>query len=128
MTSEPVMYHGVGRVVFANLVTIAHSIARSKGWHDEERTEADMISHIHSELSGMLEAFGKGEPMSEKLPGVPTTKEEWVDVFLRMFDLAGAKDWSGGELYDIMMKKCDHNRTRPYLHGKLGFRSKEKGI
>lgn len=85
----------------------AHEIAKSKGWHDEERETGTWLALIHSEVSEALEADRKCDQEN--------FEEELADVCIRIFDLCGLK---GIDLEKNINDKMEVNRDRPYKHGK----------
>lgn len=82
------------------MIKEAHSIAKSKGWHDEDRSFAEAIVLIHCELSEAIEADRKGD--TENL------WEEIADVVIRIGDLCGKY---GVDLEKEIRKKMDYNKT-----------------
>ncbi len=84
----------------------AFEIAKSKGWHDEERETGTQLALIHSEVSEALEADRKGD--SENFV------EELADVCIRVFDLCGSK---GIDLEKAILDKMERNKSRSYKHG-----------
>lgn len=85
----------------------AHNIAKSKGWHDEERETGTWLALIHSEVSEALEADRKGDQEN--------FEEELADICIRVFDLAGLMDI---DLEREIIKKMEANKLRPYKHNK----------
>ncbi len=85
-----------------------HAIAKEKGWWEKERNEGELIALMHSELSEALEAMrnhGKKEEVAEEL----------ADCCIRIFDYCGAR---GIDLEEVLLKKMEYNKGRPYRHGK----------
>ncbi|WP_163102273.1 MazG nucleotide pyrophosphohydrolase domain-containing protein [Peribacillus alkalitolerans] len=92
--------------VINQLCQKAFEIAKSKGWHDEERETGTQLALIHSEVSEALEADRKGD--SENFV------EELADVCIRVFDLCGSK---GIDLEKAILDKMERNKSRSYKHG-----------
>lgn len=84
----------------------AYEIAKSKGWHDEERETGTMLALIHSEVSEALEADRKGD--------AENFAEELADICIRVFDLCGLKEI---DLDNEIQKKMEKNKARTYKHG-----------
>lgn len=89
-----------------NLCTEAFEIAKSKGWHDENRETGTLLALIHSEVSEALEADRKGDQEN--------FNEELADVCIRVFDLCGSR---GIDLESAIQKKMERNKGRSYKHG-----------
>ncbi|MFP3470814.1 MazG nucleotide pyrophosphohydrolase domain-containing protein, partial [Micrococcus sp. SIMBA_144] len=98
---------GANRTMKINqLCTEAFEIARSKGWHDQERETGTLLALIHSEVSEALEADRKGDQEN--------FKEELADVCIRIFDLCGSR---GIDLEQAILNKMEKNKGRSYKHG-----------
>lgn len=95
--------HDIGK-----LIRKCHSIAKEKGWWDEERNDGELIALMHSELSEALEAMRSHGTKDN-------VAEELADCCIRIFDYCGARDI---DLEKILLKKIEYNKTRPYRHGK----------
>jgi NTP pyrophosphatase (non-canonical NTP hydrolase) len=117
-----------------NLIKEAHEIAKSKGWHDEDRSFPELIALMHSELSETLEEYRNGSeykdvyysckrtitctnwPKCEKCEhtkpeGIPI---ELADCVIRIFDACGK---FGIDLEKAIELKMNYNRSREYRHG-----------
>lgn len=93
-----------------------HKNAKEHGWWDEPRTFGDVIALCHSELSEALESFRNGEPFfwigdGGKPEGVGV---ELADCIIRILDYAGHVDI---DMAELVRKKHEYNKTRPYRHG-----------
>jgi NTP pyrophosphatase (non-canonical NTP hydrolase) len=106
----------------AQLMTDSHRTASEKGWHDSDRTIAEEIALMHSELSEALEevrnpnvdncAIYYSERDGHKKPeGVAA---EFADVLIRIFDTCQHRDIP---LLRALHEKMAFNETRPYRHG-----------
>ncbi|MDP2904794.1 MAG: MazG nucleotide pyrophosphohydrolase domain-containing protein [Candidatus Omnitrophota bacterium] len=96
------------RKMINDFIRECHSIAREKGWWQEERNDGELIALIHSELSEALEAMrnqGRKDDVAEEL----------ADCCIRIFDYCGAREI---DLEKALLKKMEYNKTRPYRHGK----------
>lgn len=89
------------------LVDTCYSIAKSKGWWDKKRNDAELIALMHSELSEALEALREHRPRGE-------VAEELADCCIRIFDYCGRKRI---DLEKAIVAKIERNKKRPYRHG-----------
>ena len=103
------------------MVELAYGNAKTKGWHDTDRTFGELIALCHSELSEALEEHRNGVGFQElyrkksdtlgKPEGIPI---ELADVLIRIADMCGKY---GIDLEAAVKMKMEYNRSRPYRHG-----------
>jgi len=93
-----------------------HAIARSKGWWDGDRNNAEMICLMHAELSEVLEALREPHVMVDKhCPQFLNVEVELADTIIRILDFAEARSLN---VVDAMIAKAEVNKNRPVKHGK----------
>lgn len=99
-----------------DIMTEAHRNAKEKGFYDgAQPTFGERIALIHSEASEALEAYRDGEEDRISETGKPEgITSELADVVIRVCDLA---EMLGLPLSEVIAKKMEYNRSRPYRHG-----------
>jgi len=121
--------------VINQLSTVCYARAKEKGfWSDQDRLldlltklgETGLVNVVniaftsqkndlmHSELGEATEAQRK-DLSSDKIPGFTGEEEEYADLIIRCFDLAGRKKMRLGEAIILKMR---YNEGREYMHGK----------
>ena len=97
-----------------NVARQAWQTSEDHGFHGE-RTFADKIALMHSELSEALEADRHGNPPSEKTPEFSHVEEELADLVIRLMDEATEREY---DIPGAVMAKMRYNESRPFRHGK----------
>jgi len=92
----------------------AYRITKSKGWCERERTDAELLCLVHSEVSEAVEALRHGNGPSDHIPEFSGMEEELADVVIRIMSMAGEKGW---QVALALAEKMNFNRTRPKMHG-----------
>lgn len=93
-----------------------HSTAVGKGWWDDDRSVAECVALIHSEVSEFLEMFRTNQNTpDEHLPELRNVEVEAGDIIIRVLDLAGRLKLDVGR---AIVAKAEFNKTRPRKHGK----------
>lgn len=93
-----------------------HETAKSKGWWEKDRNDAEIICLMHSELSEALEALRTGNNPSEHIPAFSGLEEELADIIIRIMDYSEYKKL---KLANAIEAKNQFNKSREYKHGKL---------
>ena len=98
-----------------------HENAVAHGWWDEKRTEDELMLLAVSEVSEALEEYRAGKPMeyASASPDDPAEKPEgiaveMIDCLIRILDWCGKE---GVDVDEILTRKHEYNKTRPYRHG-----------
>ena len=82
------------------------------------QNDGEKIALMHSELSEALEGLRAGNPPDDKVTEFSSVEVELADVIIRIFDLAGKREW---DVVGAMLAKLQMNRGRPYRHGGKKF-------
>lgn len=90
------------------LCDICHSVAKSKGFWDEERNIGEALMLVVTEIAEAMEGHRHQDEAN--------FKEELADAFIRLCDLCGGL---GINIEEEIEKKTQINKNRPYKHGKV---------
>lgn len=91
-----------------------HKTAVEHGWWEAPRPAGEVLMLMVTELAEAMEAYRKGDPESDKIPGFSKMEEELADVVIRLLDYAGGE---GFDIEGALAAKMAYNETRPYRHG-----------
>lgn len=75
----------------------------------DRRNVPELLCLVHSEISEAMEGYRKNL-MDDKLPHRSMFEVELADVFIRIFDIAGAHNL---DLAGAVLEKLTYNKTRP---------------
>lgn len=96
-----------------------HQNAKKHGWWDNERNPLEIHMLIVSEVSEATEEVRNDkEPYYEKNRKPEGESVELADAVIRIMDYFEHKGW---DLEDIIIKKHEYNKSRPYKHGGKKF-------
>ena len=91
-----------------DLVSRAYTNAVTKGFYEEQKSVADVLMQVVSEVSEALEAHRRGD--------LTEFRREWADVWVTVASVSG---YFGFPVTQDIISKMDYNETRPPKHGKL---------
>lgn len=100
---------------FNYMAKAVHKNACEKGFWEEDRSDAEAIALMHSELSEALESIRSDHPQDDKCPDFTNTEVELADCIIRIADTAEKR---GYRVAEALEAKMVYNTTRPYKHGK----------
>lgn len=103
---------------FNAMANDVHCTAIEKGWWQEDRSDGELISLHHAELSEALEGLRHGNPPDDKIPEFNTAEVELADVIIRIMDHAQKRGWRVAE---ALVAKAAFNKNRPVRHGGKKF-------
>ena len=90
------------------LAQLCHSIAKEKGFWDEERNIGEALMLVVTELAEAMEGYRHQDDAN--------FKEELADAFIRLLDLCGGLNI---DIENEIYQKALVNKKRPYKHGKV---------
>ena len=90
------------------LAQLCHSIAKEKGFWDEERNIGEALMLVVTELAEAMEGYRHQDDAN--------FKEELADAFIRLLDLCGGLNI---DIENEIYQKSMVNKKRPYKHGKI---------
>ncbi len=90
------------------LAQLCHSIAKEKGFWDEERNIGEALMLVVTELAEAMEGYRHQDDAN--------FKEELADAFIMLLDLCGGLNI---DIENEIYQKSMVNKKRPYKHGKV---------
>lgn len=101
---------------FSDIMTQCHTIAREKGFWNEDRNPAEMAMLVVTEMAEYTEAVrSQSTLMSDHIPDFLAVEEELADAVIRIMDMAAGHNLL---LEQAIIAKLEYNRSRPHKHGK----------
>ena len=92
-----------------------HANAVEHGWWNGDRAFPETVCMCHAELSEAVEEYRNGNKPYYELDGKPEGMAvEMIDCIIRILDWCGH---AKVDVDEIIRKKMDYNKTRPYRHG-----------
>ena len=92
-----------------------HDMVERGFWPNGDRNDGEAIALIMSEAVEVMEALRVGNPPDKDLPEFSAAEVQMADVIGRIMDLSAGRNWRVAE---ALFAKMQHNRSRPYRHGK----------
>ena len=93
--------------------------AENKGFHSQVHSEFEgfyvRTAKISAEVGELINAYSDHGLDGIGEHGLPAVAEEAADVVIRLADFC---ECIGVDLEDMILKKMEYNKNRPYLHGK----------
>ena len=90
------------------LAQLCHSIAKEKGFWEEERNIGEALMLVVTELAEAMEGYRHQDD--------DNFREELADAFIRLLDLCGGLNI---DIEKEIYQKSMVNKKRPYKHGKI---------
>lgn len=104
---------------FKEIIDESYKIFNDKGWNENRSSVAEIVAHLHAEVSEIWEAWRMGDSLTEvktdengKLVGIPT---ELADVVIFIMNFCSQ---NGIDLEKAILEKNSYNSSRPYRHSK----------
>lgn len=92
-----------------------HELAKEKGWYENRRSDVEIISLMICEATEAIEQIRNEKPSYYEANGKPEgVAVEIADMIIRALDYAEYRGW---DMQEIIKKKHEYNKTRPYKHG-----------
>lgn len=101
--------------VWENVAISVNRNAVDHGFWDADRSDAEAIALMHSELSEALESIRHSHPPDHHCPQFSNTEVEFADLIIRVMDTAHQR---GYRVAEALIAKHAFNITRPFKHGK----------
>lgn len=111
-----------------DMAEAVHTLAKSKGWHDDDETQDHFVertcNNLHDEISELHEAWRNGnlndpcdkaaKMVEHGIPALTCLQEELADIVIRAMDSA---EKLGVDIEAVILAKHAFNKTRSHRHG-----------